>query len=368
MANKYDKKLILDYVSGNDIEDYDIDELENDYEFMMEVISYTKDKNMYALCSDSVKNNYMFIRFLVETFHDDFDFIAELANEYLKDIDHDDITYKELTVLVSQYADKNNTGYNFYKFKLNKEMISKCMLIDVEQFLSKQDDQTKRELGLGFILVTSVCGTSKILMDFFAKEFIDNIFYDDDKYTLEELIHLNTKNREDLNTKNLNNYIHNYIGTLDQALAHYVVNNLSLIESLKKDLTYIYNKWDYYMNNLKLRREDIVNAEISEFMQQYKFNIDFDVYELINYILVNMGYEPIEDECTVYNKDSQIAIIQKLKNGQELTFIEQKIVNYVTNLISNLYHKDVIDEDLTDYDDYGNDDAQVINVNFGAKK
>lgn len=231
MANKYDKKLILDYVSGNDIEDYDIDELENDYEFMMEVISYTKDKNMYALCSDSVKNNYMFIRFLVETFHDDFDFIAELANEYLKDIDHDDITYKELTVLVSQYADKNNTGYNFYKFKLNTEMISKCMLIDVEQFLSKQDDQTKRELGLGFILVTSVCGTSKILMDFFAKEFIDNIFYDDDKYTLEELIHLNTKNREDLNTKNLNNYIHNYIGTLDQALAHYVVNNLSLIES-----------------------------------------------------------------------------------------------------------------------------------------
>lgn len=122
------------------------------------------------------------------------------------------------------------------------------------------------------------------------------------------------------------------------------------------------------MNNLKLRREDIVNAEISEFMQQYKFNIDFDVYELINYILVNMGYEPIEDECTVYNKDSQIAIIQKLKNGQELTFIEQKIVNYVTDLISNLYHKDVIDEDLTDYDDYGNDDAQVINVNFGAKK
>lgn len=122
------------------------------------------------------------------------------------------------------------------------------------------------------------------------------------------------------------------------------------------------------MNNLKLRREDIVNAETSEFMQQYKFNIDFDVYELINYILVNMGYEPIEDECTVYNKDSQIAIIQKLKNGQELTFIEQKIVNYVTDLISNLYHKDVIDEDLTDYDDYGNDDAQVINVNFGAKK
>ena len=40
----YNKKLIYDYIMGNDIEDFDTDELENNPEFMMEVIKYTKDK------------------------------------------------------------------------------------------------------------------------------------------------------------------------------------------------------------------------------------------------------------------------------------------------------------------------------------
>ena len=51
MEKKYSKKLILDYISANDINEYTLDELENDYIFMIEVIKYTKDKKMYYFAS-----------------------------------------------------------------------------------------------------------------------------------------------------------------------------------------------------------------------------------------------------------------------------------------------------------------------------
>ena len=50
---KYSASTVEDYIEGNDIEDFDIDELENDRSFMLDVIKKTKDKNFYNLCSVS---------------------------------------------------------------------------------------------------------------------------------------------------------------------------------------------------------------------------------------------------------------------------------------------------------------------------
>ena len=36
--SKYSKKLVFDYICCNDIVDYDIDLLENDYEFMIDFL------------------------------------------------------------------------------------------------------------------------------------------------------------------------------------------------------------------------------------------------------------------------------------------------------------------------------------------
>ena len=55
---KYSASIVEDYIEGNDIEDFDIDELENDRSFMLDVIKKTKDKNFYNLCSDDLKHDY----------------------------------------------------------------------------------------------------------------------------------------------------------------------------------------------------------------------------------------------------------------------------------------------------------------------
>lgn len=51
-----DLKLVKDYIDGEDI-NYDVEELENNPIFMLNVLRLSRDPNMYSLCSDNVKNN-----------------------------------------------------------------------------------------------------------------------------------------------------------------------------------------------------------------------------------------------------------------------------------------------------------------------
>ena len=61
---KYSQELITKYINGEDIEKYSLEELENDRIFMIKVIEYSNDLNMYNLCSDNLKKDYNFVKFL----------------------------------------------------------------------------------------------------------------------------------------------------------------------------------------------------------------------------------------------------------------------------------------------------------------
>ena len=77
----YPKKLIFDYISGNDINNFNIDALEEDYLFMIDIINYTKDKATYNWCSDVVKNNHEFVKFILTTLKDDIAILEEYCKE-----------------------------------------------------------------------------------------------------------------------------------------------------------------------------------------------------------------------------------------------------------------------------------------------
>ena len=65
---KYSRDLVEKYINGEDIEDYSLDELENDKNFMMLVISQTTDRKMYNYCSESVKSDYEFVKYVILKF------------------------------------------------------------------------------------------------------------------------------------------------------------------------------------------------------------------------------------------------------------------------------------------------------------
>ena len=95
---KYSKEIVMDYINGEDILDYDISLLEDDIDFMMQVIEETNDKNMYYMCDDNLKKNLKFITYLINKFHDDIKFIVMISNDYM--IDASEIEQIELKVIL----------------------------------------------------------------------------------------------------------------------------------------------------------------------------------------------------------------------------------------------------------------------------
>ena len=96
---KYSKELINKYIKGEDIENYQIEELENNKDFMIQVIKETNDKNIYNLCTEKVKKDYEMVKFMVLTYNGDLNFITDIADKYLKETG-DSLERIELTLIM----------------------------------------------------------------------------------------------------------------------------------------------------------------------------------------------------------------------------------------------------------------------------
>ena len=123
MTNKYNQKLIWEYINGEEIPN--IDKLEKDYQFLMQVIKTSKDKNMYKLCSKEIKENYQFIKFIIETFKSDEEFITKIADDYLNKFGEETLESKELIFLMCELLNKNSNDFekDSISFYLKRSLI-----------------------------------------------------------------------------------------------------------------------------------------------------------------------------------------------------------------------------------------------------
>ena len=183
----FDKKLIYNYVMGEDIENYSIEQLENDVNFMKQVIEFTNDKNMYNLCGEKVKNDIEFIKYLIKKFKKDSMFIISIAEEYIKNNqteDFDDNCF-ELNILMSDIGKKKNED-EFIRFAISKTEFQEYTLSQIETVKEKLP---KEDFELGFHIIQCMYYKNPIIIEYFAKKFINQIFYENEELTFEELIH-----------------------------------------------------------------------------------------------------------------------------------------------------------------------------------
>ena len=229
---KYSKKLIWDYIKGEEIDN--IDELENDYKFIMEVIKYTKDKKLYNICSDQIKLNYEFVLFLINLFKNDKKFILNVAKYYLDNNKKDDITNKELIFIMSNILNtKEKTEESIHYNLLKKTFIIKERVLVKKSINKSKDKLTKINLGLGFIVLQcNEYKDSQIIMDEFAKDMIKEIFHYNEHQNLEEKIHNDFNTLENLRKIELKQYLINYIKKYDVYLANYVFTRTYLLEDV----------------------------------------------------------------------------------------------------------------------------------------
>ena len=207
----FDNKLINDYINGNDIDATLLEQLEDNTDFMIEVIKKSNDKKMYLFCGDNVKKDFKFVEFFIQKFKSDTNLINEVATTFLnsrKKSNNFDLEKDTIIVLMNNLT-KNIDDDNLMKYRIE----STLFLTEITIFLQNEKQNNNTFEGLGFNIAESLLEGYDILCDYVAKTFIEDLFYKNKD--LEEIIHNNITNKEYLNEDNIDSFISTSIEHFD---------------------------------------------------------------------------------------------------------------------------------------------------------
>lgn len=290
---KFSKKLIEDYIQGKEIEGYTHEELENNRDFMMQVIEVSNDKKIYNLCSDKVKKDYKFVKYIVLKFKDDINFICNVADYFLKNVS-DDLNRFEISIIMSNLTenDKKNSDYC-----LIRDTIYTTMRLQIEGVKIANNDYDLQSFGMGFIVMLEYFKERKIVLNYCAKKTIQEIINEFD-IDLEALLHREFKSLDQINEIGINNYIINFVWYYDMALSKYLINHQDLMSDLNKEISDILNNCDNYDIQDERKKYNLLVEKFCNFYDQIKENTIFTETDLLFFAGKKLG---ILDNLIKYN-------------------------------------------------------------------
>jgi len=335
---KYNINLIKDYVLGNDI-DYNIEALEDDYNFMIDVINYTNDKNMYNFCGNKVKNNYEFVKYIIIKFKTDKNFICNVVDNYLEN-EKDEINKLDIIILISKLT--KNDKYN--------------MLLDIEYYnnrlkfeiYKKQNEEDKfvNELGMGFLLIFDLYNSNERIMNFYAKKYIDEIFKEN-KNNLEFNIHEKFNNFNELKKYGITNYLLKLINENDVSLYNYLVCHINLLDDLKLEIQNIELNWNLYIEELERVKYNVIIDEVHDYFQEHEKEIKYEENEFLYRIAIELGIatqiKNIMDQNYPYDFDEYLENIKLLVDKKDMKFIELRHYENIKKIILKYLNLDIFE-------------------------
>lgn len=368
----YNRKLVMDYISGNDIVGYDIEKLEEDLDFMTLVIRYTKDKNMYHLCSPTLQKNYAFIKFLIQQFPKDLAFLCPIVDCYLEQTE-EDFPYIELLAMMCNLTRGHDEYFVSYRMKalaFYTEMKGRIELFIEEE---KGDSQFINKIGLGFLFIVDLFSDSQVTMSFFAERFMDDILTNRDS-NLERIFHEDFATLKQLESTPLNNYLINYFYRYDSALAAYISCHLDLLDSLKEDIRKIKLHWDFFEASNQTRRYYILIEQVHEYMKEHERNCPFSELEILYRIGLELGvadeirkYDDLEEE--IYQRFISLGAFDK----KSLDFLEWKQYSSIKKIMLGILTPRVVREPEESYSETSDGDdnsfkSKILKVDFKNQK
>ncbi len=357
------RKIVLDYINGNDIVGYELDELENNAAFMLDVMRVTMDKKMYNFCSEKLKHDYSFVRDVVELFADDDEFITQIVMDYINYLgDSKDIKAMELMIIVTNILVKKR------KYDLNSILFKTLAFFLVENteiaaYLdSSLDPASKKKMGLGFAIVVTDYGKSPIILDFYARKLLDTIFYHHPNRKFEEIIHHRFKTFEELKAYGIEKFIIDYVRLFDQTLASYLSFHLDAIESITNDILYLEGNWNNYNESRLERKKCIFLQDMERFIDDN--HLSLNSYELLLFALRELN---LLDILKVIAKEDNIdddEIGALTFDIEHLSLVEIETLNLSISLANRLFKEDIIDPSSDGYDTPTNDAVKVYIISF----
>lgn len=331
---KYSKELIIDYINGNDIDDYELDELENDKIFMKKVIDFSGDEKMYNFCSDNLKKDYEFVKYIIFKFNNDTKFITSVADYFLDNTDND-YERTELSIIMSELTRKERE-INHYNILCDSIYSDKRIQVELSKLKSKGEEFIS-ELGMGFLLIYDLYSHSEIILNFYAKKMIEDIFKEYD-INLEKMLHNQFNMPDDINKQRLNNYMLSFIEVYDSMLASYASSHLEVLLPFRENIIDVQKNWNRYNNRHERENYICMFEKIHEYMKEA--DSIFSEEHLKYYIGRKLGilekikrYDYINDELFEYfEKELSDEFVENtLKNS----FIEMLHYNNVKKIIED---------------------------------
>lgn len=298
------KKLIRDYINGNDIS-VDVETLENDLDFMIAVIDYSGDSNLYKLCSDDIKYNFELIKFLVEKFHDNKEFIIEIVLDFLNNYDHvnwykqyednfldethADIEELEVLITIDKYLKEElDERIIDIKMRLKSEFVK--FRVDLETVInSDSEDNFKYKVGKGFNLIEMMFPTSYLIKDFYAKEIICEIFRECEGNNFEEKVHnmCGTSEKPESSLRVLINIVKKH----DIELSNYIIARPAVFETYINQIDTVITKWDAYNQNKLDDKIYTILDIINDYFYKYEHLLKIDKFGAIKYFAKALDLE-----------------------------------------------------------------------------
>ena len=339
---KYNKEIINNYINGLKIKEYSIDELEDDKDFMIQVIEATNDKNFYKLCSENIKKDYSFVKYLITKFKNDISYICDVADFYI-DNTEDEISRIELVIVMLNLTNnKDDEKHNDYEVIINTIFATKRVQIEMGK-TELNDEFASDEIGMGFLLMYDSYNSSKIILDFYAKKMINEIFKEFDM-NLENVLHQQFNNPDEINKLGINKYMLNFISNYDSMLASYLSSNIYLMKDFKNKIEQIQNNWETYINNNEAKRYNLILNKVHDYMEQVKFEGMLSETDLLYYIGNKLGiaskiakYDGISSELAedIITLDDEL-----VKDALKTSFIDKVHYNNIKRIISSLAFSD----------------------------
>lgn len=260
---------------------------------LLREIKITKNKELYYNCPSEYLRDFDFIIEIINIFKDDFDFIDEVAESYVKYIPAEDINenpeYVELCILLGQYVPKGHPYYIFYTNRL--EGIYGIYLLNI--ILLKKESSDISELG--FSVLMDVHEDRKNILDYFARRLMDELYHKNRCGNFEDLVHKYCDNAKNIvNEGYVDFFIRNLYG-VDESLSYYVFDHTYLLDSLVDELDAVCENWDDYEETLSEKCVFVVKEWVNNKKENNKYGNDFDYEQAMNEVILSMNF------CNMFN-------------------------------------------------------------------
>ena len=334
---KYSIEIVYNYINGEDITDFTLEELESNSNFMIDVINVSNDKNFYNLAEDSVKADYRFVKFIINKFKEDEILITLVADTYIENQENEQNYIELLIIMCNLIKDKNSKNYEKYKFLLESHYSLNRLQIEIGKL--KMNTEAANDLGMGFLIIYGAFNSSQVILDYYAKEIIKDIFKEYD-IVLEDYLHQRFNTFEKIEKIGINKYILDFIAVYDEMLSSYLSSHIYLLDDILKQLNAIKNNWNKYIETKERKKCNEIINKVHEYME-YKAVDHYllDEITLLYLVATNLGIEKTLLKYDSISEEHYQGIIEELSyelDVSKLSFNDRLNYNNIKKIILDI--------------------------------